>query len=65
MIIPRFLLFFQSQEEKNKVRFGGSLQWGVEGGSVGASSFGWFLRGFGCFLLVEDDFGWFLGSLLF
>ena len=27
--------------------------------SVGASSFGWFLGGFGWFLLVEDNFGLF------
>ena len=29
------------------------------GGSVGTSSFGWFLGGFGWFLLVEGEFGWF------
>ena len=29
------------------------------GGSVGASSFGWFLDDFGWFLLVESDFRWF------
>ena len=29
------------------------------GGSVGASSFAWFLGGFGWFLLIEGDFGWF------
>ena len=28
-------------------------------GSVGVTSFGWILGGFGWFLLVEDDFGWF------
>ena len=34
------------------------VQWGG-GGSVGASSFEWFLGGFGWFLLVEGDFRWF------
>ena len=42
----------RSQQQKNKVRFGSSLRGGVVGGSVRASSFGWFL-------LVEGDFGWF------
>ena len=36
-----------------------SLCGGMVGGSIGASSFGWFLGGFGWFLLVEGDFGWF------
>ena len=48
----------QSQQQKIKVRFGSSLRDKVVGGSVGASSFGWFLGGFGWFLLVEGDFGW-------
>ena len=49
----------QSQQQKIKVRFGSSLRDKVVGGSVGASSFGWFLGGFGWFLLVEGDFIWF------
>ena len=52
----------QSQQQKNKVRFDGSMRGGVAGGSGGASSFGWFLGGFGWFLLVSGDFcdfGWF------
>ena len=49
----------QIQQQKSKVRFGASLRGGVVGGSVGASSFGWFLGGFGWFLLDEGDFGWF------
>ena len=51
--------FVQSQQQKNKIKFGSLLRGGVVGGSVGASSFGWFLGGFGWFLLVEGDFGWF------
>ena len=38
----------KSTPEKQE-RFGSSLRNGVVGGSVGASSFGWFLGGFGCF----------------
>ena len=49
----------QSQLQKKKLRFGSSLRGGMVGGSVGASSFGWFLAGFGWFLLVAGDFGWF------
>ena len=49
----------QIQQQKSKVRFGASLRGGLVEGSVGASSFGWFLGGFGWFLLVEGDFGWF------
>ena len=49
----------QSQQQKNKVRFGSLLRGEVVGGSVVASSFGWFLGDFGWFLLVEGDFGWF------
>ena len=49
----------QSHQQENKVRYGSSLRGGVVGGSVGASSFGWFLGHFGWFLLVEDNFGWF------
>ena len=48
----------KSTAEK-KVRFGGWLCGGVAGGFVGASSFGSFLGGFGYFLLVEGDLGWF------
>ena len=58
----------QRQQQKTKVIFGGSLHgrmgWGgggggrERGGSVGASSFGWFMGGFGWFLLVEGDFRW-------
>ena len=49
--------FVQSQQQKNKVRFDGSLRGGVAGGSGGAGSFEWFLGGFGWFLLVSGDFG--------
>ena len=49
----------QSQQQKTKERFGGSLHGGMVGGFVGASIFGWFLVGFGLFLLVEGDFRWF------
>ena len=49
----------QSQQQKNKVGFAGSLRGGVAGGSGEASSFGWFLGGFQCFLLVACDIGWF------
>ena len=70
MMIARFLPFFlillfwlrnnvQSQQQKNKVRFGRSLRGEVVGGSVAASSFGWFQGGFRWFPLVEGDFGWF------
>ena len=51
--------FVQSQQQKNKIKFGSLLRGGVVGGSVGASSFGWFLGGFGWFLWVEDNSGWF------
>ena len=51
--------FVQSQQQKNKIKFGSLLRGGVVGSSVGASIFGWFLGGFGWFLLVEGDFGWF------
>ena len=47
----------QSQQQKNKVRFDGSLRGGVAGASGGASSFEWFLGGFGWLLLVSGDFG--------
>ena len=70
MIIARFLPFFPNSPflikkscskstAKSKVRFGALLRGGVVGGSVVASSFGWFLGGFGWFLLGEGDFGWF------
>ena len=36
-----------------------------KGGSVSASSFRWFLGGFGWFLLHDDDFRWFSRTLLF
>ena len=75
MIIARFLPFFRSsvfmikksysKSTAEKVRFGSSLRGGVVGGSVGASSFGWFLGGFGWFLLVESDFRWFQGLCCF
>ena len=42
----------QRQQQKNKVRFGSLLRGWVVGGSVGASSFGWFLGDFGWFQLV-------------
>ena len=48
-----------SQQQKNKVRFAGSLCGGVAGGSGEASSFGWFLGGFRWFLLVAGDIRWF------
>ena len=48
----------QSQQQKNKVRSVRSLLGGVAGGSVEASSFGWFLGGFWWFLLVEGDIEW-------
>ena len=50
-----------SQQQKNKVRFVGSLCCGVAGGPGEASSFGWFLGGFRWFLLVAGDIGWFQG----
>ena len=63
MIIARFLPFFPNSafliKQKNKVRSGSSLRGGVVGSSFGASSFRWFLGGFGRFLLVEGDFRWF------
>ena len=49
----------QSQLQKNKIRFGGSFRGRKAVGSVGASSFGWFLGGFGWVILLEDNFGWF------
>ena len=49
----------QSQQQKNKVRFVGSLRGGMAGGSGEASSFGWFLGSFWWFLLVAGDIGWF------
>ena len=49
----------QSQQLKNNVRSGGLLGVAVVWGSVGVSSFGRFLGGFGGFLLVEWDFRWF------
>ena len=59
MIIDRFLPVFPNSTflikkscSKLVARWGG-------GGSVGTSSFGWFLGGFGRFMLVEGDFGWF------
>ena len=60
-VILLFLLWnhAQSQQQKNKVRFVGSLRGGVAGGSGEASSFGWFLGGFLWFLLVAGDIGWF------
>ena len=45
----------QSQQQKNKIRFVGSLRVGVAGGSDEASSFGWFLGDFRWFLLVASD----------
>ena len=48
----------KSTAEKQE-RFGSSLRGGVLGDSVGAGSYGWFLGGFGWFLLVEGDSGWF------
>ena len=41
------------------MRSGSSLRGKVVRGSIGASSFGWFLGGLRWFLLVEGDFGWF------
>ena len=49
----------QSQQQKKRVRFVGSLRGGVVGDSGEASSFGWFLGGFLWFLLVAGDIGWF------
>ena len=70
MIIARFLPFFPNSAflimkscskstVESKIRFRGSLRGGVPGVSVGTSIFGWFLGGFGWFLLVEDNFEWF------
>ena len=70
MTIARFSPFFpnsafliekscsKSTAEK-QVRSGSSFHIEVVGGSVAASSFWWFPVGFGWFLLVEGDFGWF------
>ena len=49
----------QSQQRKNKIRFGSSLRGEMVRASVGASCFGWFLGGCGWFLLVEAEFVWF------
>ena len=49
----------KSQQQKNKVRFVGSLRGGIAGGSNEARSFKWFLGGFQWFVLVAGDIGWF------
>ena len=49
----------KSQQQKNKVRFAGSLRGGMAGGSDEARSFRWFLGGFRWFVLIAGDIGWF------
>ena len=49
----------QRQQQKDKVRFVGSLRGGVAGGSGETSSFGWFLGYFRWLLLVVGDIEWF------
>ena len=51
--------YVQSQQQKNKVKFVGSLCGRVVGGFGEASSFVWFRGGFQWFLLVTGDIGWF------
>ena len=59
ILLSWFWNHVQSQLEKNKVRFVGSLHGGMVWGSCEASSFGWFLGSFRWFLLVEGDIKWF------
>ena len=57
----------ESQQQKNKLRFGSTLHGGVVGGSVGVSIFWWFLGGLDgfCWLRVTlDGFRWFVVLLL-
>ena len=59
ILLSWFWNHVQSQLEKNKVKFVGSLHGGVVRGSGEASSFGRFLGGFRWFLLVAGDIKWF------
>ena len=61
MIIARFSRFVPNSAfliKKSCSKLVARWGWLEEVGlSVGASSFGWFLRGFGWFLKAEDHFG--------
>ena len=59
ILLPWLWNHVQSQQQKNKVKFVGSLRSGTVGSSGEASSFGWFLGGYWWFLLVAGDIGWF------